>query len=379
MMQPEASFPRLGALWQRLGDALFTSDAVQRIRLQQSVLAMALMLASVLIFLYAAQVVGTPSTSVWLWTGLSLGGMVAMLGAIRSGWSARFEDAALTLPQMLLAISSGAAAYALTGPLRGAVFPVLMVVLIFGMFQLRPRVVAGAGLYTLALFGAVMWWKAVDEPAIYLADVELGHFLMLAATLPAMSLLATRLARLRDRSRRQRVELAQALSRIQELATRDELTGLVNRRHMATLLEQERQRGVRSGRPFAVAMVDIDHFKAVNDQHGHAIGDEVLRNFARQAPLALRSSDIISRWGGDEFVLLMPEASLASARTGIERLRGRIAATPLAHVAGVPIRITVAAGMSEHIAGEAVTQTLERADRALYDAKAQGRNRTVIA
>jgi diguanylate cyclase len=379
MTDHEASSPQIGAPWQRLGTVLFTDDVLQRIRLQQSMLAMAMMLASVLVFLYAAHVAGTPSTAMWVWMAVSVAGMVAMLAAIRFGWSARFDDPALTLPQMLFAITSGAAAYALIGPVRGATFPVLMVVLMFGMFQLRPMAVAGASLYTLGLFGAVMWWKSVDEPQVYIADVELGHFLMLAATLPALSLLATRLARMRRRSRRQRTELAQALSRIQELATRDALTGLVNRRHMAALLEQERQRGVRSGRPFALAMVDIDHFKVVNDQHGHGIGDEVLRNFARQAPQALRSSDILARWGGDEFVLLMPEATLASARTGVERLRGRITATPLAHVAGVPIRVTVSAGMSEHIAGEPVTQTLERADRALYEAKAQGRNRTVIA
>ncbi len=202
---------------------------------------------------------------------------------------------------------------------------------------------------------------------------------MLAAMLPAVSLLSSRLARLRDRSRRQRHEIAQALARIQELATRDELTGLVNRRHMSSLLERERQRCVRSGRGLSVAMVDIDHFKAVNDHYGHPVGDEVLRTFAHQAPQALRGTDIVSRWGGEEFVLLLPEAALPAARIGVERVRGRIAATPMAHLSGVPIRVTVSVGLTEHIAGESVTQTLERADRALYEAKAQGRNRTVVA
>jgi diguanylate cyclase len=169
------------------------------------------------------------------------------------------------------------------------------------------------------------------------------------------------------------------VSRIQELATRDELTGLVNRRHMSSLLERERQRCVRSGRGFSVAMIDIDHFKAVNDHYGHTVGDEVLRTFAHHAPQALRGTDTVSRWGGEEFVLLLPEASLSSARIGIERLRGRVAATPMAHLSAVPIRITVSAGLTEHIAGESVTQTLERADRALYEAKTQGRNRTVVA
>jgi diguanylate cyclase len=195
----------------------------------------------------------------------------------------------------------------------------------------------------------------------------------------ACAALAIRIGRLRTDLVGQREELKAALERIQELATRDELTGLVNRRHMSALLKQERQRGLRSGRTFAVATIDIDHFKAVNDHYGHAVGDEVLRNFARQAPQALRGTDVLARWGGEEFVVLLAETALSAARIGAERLRGRIAATPMAHLSGVPIRVTVSVGLTEHVVGEAETQTLERADRALYEAKAQGRNRTVAA
>ncbi len=374
----EAAFSEQRSAWQRLGDALLTSDTTQRIRLQQACLGMLLMAVSAAIFIYAADVAGTPPSYVVTWSLVSLGGLVAMFVAIRSGWSQRLADPSLTLPQMVFAITAGAAAYAMAGPLRGATFPVLMVILMFGMFQLRPRLVSGVIAYGLAVFGAVMGWQAVHEPRVFAPAVELGHFLMLAAMLPAVSLLAARLARLRERSRRQRREIAQALARIQELATRDELTGLVNRRHMSNLLERERQRGVRSGRGFSLAMVDIDHFKAVNDHYGHPVGDDVLRTFSQQAPQALRATDIVSRWGGEEFVLLLPEAALSAARIGVERLRGRVAATPMAHLSGVPIRITVSVGLTEHIAGETVTQTLERADRALYEAKAQGRNRTVV-
>jgi diguanylate cyclase len=378
-MTDPAAVPDRRSVWQRLGDMLYTTEAAQRIRLQQALLAMLLMALSAGVFVYAAQVAGTADIFVVAWTLLSLGGLVAMFVAIRSGWSRRWADPSLTLPQMLFAITSGALAYAMAGPVRGATFPVLMVILMFGMFQLRPRVVTAVSLYALAVFGVVMAWRAVHNPQVFAPAVEAGHFLMLVAMLPAVSLLSSRLARLRDRSRRQRHDIAQALARIQELATRDELTGLVNRRHMSSLLERERQRCVRSGRGFSVAMVDIDHFKAVNDHYGHPVGDEVLRTFAQHAPQALRGTDIVSRWGGEEFVLLLPEAGLSAARIGVERLRGRVAATPMAHLSGVPIRVTVSVGLTEHIAGESVTQALERADRALYEAKAQGRNRTVVA
>jgi diguanylate cyclase len=365
--------------WQRLGDALFTADATQRLRLQQAGLAVLLMVVSVGILIYAAQVADTPALPVAVWAIVSVSGLLAMLVAIRSGWALNRADPSLTLPQMMFAITSGALAYAMAGAMRGVAFPVLMVILVFGLFQLKPRTVTAVSLYALLAFGAVMWWKAAHEPEVYAPSVELGHFLMLAAMLPALSLLSARLTRLRERTRRQRHELSLALARIQELATRDELTGLVNRRHMSHLLERERQRSVRSGRGFSLAMVDIDHFKGVNDHYGHPVGDEVLRTFAHHAPQALRGTDIVSRWGGEEFVLLLPEASLGAARIGVERLRGRVAATPMTHLSGVPIRITVSVGLTEHIAGESVTQALERADRALYEAKAQGRNRTVVA
>ena len=365
------------SLRQRALDALLTSDPSQRLRLAQAGLAMLLMVFSIGILVYAARVGGSSPLPVVLWALLSIGGLAGFFVAIRSGWSRRFTDPSLTLPQMVFAIGSGAVGYALAGPLRGATFPVLMVILMFGMFQLRPRSVARVCLYAAALFGAVMLWMALRRPQVYEPAVELGHFLMLAAMLPAVALLAGRLTRMRERSRRQRLELAQALARIQELATRDELTGLINRRHMVELLEQERQRCVRSGHSFCVALLDIDHFKQVNDRFGHAAGDAVLRRFAREALGAIRIADVLARWGGEEFVLMLSDARLPMARGGVERVRQRIEA--LAMLPEDPaLRVTVSAGLTEHIAGETVGEALDRADRALYDAKAQGRNRTVV-
>jgi diguanylate cyclase (GGDEF)-like protein len=280
--------------------------------------------------------------------------------------------------QMVFAITSDAIAYAMAGPMRGATFVVLLAILMFGMFQLRPRALLRVSLYALGLFGTAMAVMAWQLPQVYRPAVELGHFLMLAATLPAVSLLAGRLTVLRERSRHQRRDLAEALARIQALAMRDELTGLINRRHMLELLEQERQRCVRSGRTFCVAMIDIDRFKEVNDRYGHAAGDEVLQRLAREALSAVRVADVLARWGGDEFVLLLSDARLQLARGGVERVRQRIEAVSL-RVGERPLQVTSSAGLAEHIAGESVATALARADAALYEAKAQGRNRTVAA
>jgi diguanylate cyclase len=365
-------------LRQRLADALLTTDPTLRLRLAQSGLAMVLMALCVAILVYAARVAGTPAMAVAAWAALSLGGMVGFFVGIRSGWSRRFADPSLTVAQMVFGITSGAIAYAMAGQMRGATFAALLAILMFGMFQLSARAVARVSLYAIGLFGAVMvvaaWW----QPQVYRPAVELGHFLMLVATLPAVSLLAARLTALHERSHRQRHDLAEALARIQALATRDELTGLINRRHMLDLLEQERQRCVRSGRTFCVAMIDIDRFKQVNDRFGHAAGDEVLRRLAREALACIRLADVLARWGGDEFVLLLSDARLPLARGGVERVRQRIEGVSL--LVGEPyLHLTISAGLAEHIAGESVAAALARADAALYEAKAQGRNRSVAA
>lgn len=123
----------------------------------------------------------------------------------------------------------------------------------------------------------------------------------------------------------------------------------------------------------------IDHLKRINDTHDHAGGDAVLRGFGRHARLALRATDPTARWGGEGFMLLMPEARLPAARRGVDRLRERVAAHPALQAAGGPVHITASAGLTGHRSGETVAQSTERADRALYEAKAQGRNRTVLA
>lgn len=357
-------------------DALLTTDPVQRIRLAQAGLAMLLMAVSVVAMHYVVHVGSAEQRPVMWWTLFAVGGLLLSYAAIRSGWSRRLADPALTVPQMVYAIACAAAAYAMAGPARGGVFPVLLVILMFGMFQLRPAVTAWVSLYAVGVFGVVMLVMARRQPDVYAPEVELAHFLMVSTMLPAVSLLAGRLSAIRQRGHRQKKDLAAALARIQELATHDELTGLINRRHMLELLEQERQRCVRSGHTFCVAMLDLDGFKRINDSHGHAGGDDVLRAFASEAMAAIRAADVLARWGGEQFVLLLTSTHAGLARVGMERLRERIAALDV-DLGGASCRLTVSAGLTEHRAGESVADALARADRALVDAKAQGRNRVV--
>ncbi len=362
----------------RLTDLLLTREPLQRVRLSQALLAMALMTSGVVAMHYFVWVGAAASAPVWWWTVLSLGGMVVVYGLIRSGWSRPLADPSMSMAQMAYAIASGAAAYALVGSGRGGVFPIVMVILMFGMFAASPRQMRTISLYAVAVFGVVMALMAWRDPKVYVPAIELGHFIMVATMMPAVSILAGRLSRMRHRARQQHHELREALARIRDLATRDELTGLINRRHMQELMEQEHQRCIRSGQTFCLAVIDLDAFKAVNDVHGHAAGDDVLRAVAQEALRHVRAADVLARWGGEEFVLLLADSRGALARGGLDRLREHIAAARLP-VGATEIGITLSAGLAEHHAGETVAQTLERADRALYEAKAQGRNRVVVA
>ncbi len=163
-------------------------------------------------------------------------------------------------------------------------------------------------------------------------------------------------------------------NRLRYQANHDSLTGLVNRHHFEELLTQEFARSQRSGTPFSVVMMDIDHFKSVNDHFGHPTGDQVLRRFAESQQARTRTSDIFARWGGEEFVLLLPETELAGAASLAEAVRARVAETPMPG----PGRITVSLAVAANRDGESAHGLLKRLDEALYEAKNRGRNRVVI-
>jgi two-component system cell cycle response regulator len=189
------------------------------------------------------------------------------------------------------------------------------------------------------------------------------------------------LARVRTQVRRKRYteRLRDNVQLSIEMAITDVLTGLYNRRymesHLATLVEQ----GAARGKPLAVLVLDIDFFKAVNDTYGHEAGDEVLREFSVRVRKSIRGIDLACRYGGEEFVIVMPETDMAVAATVAERLRRRVANEPFPIEQGKrPIEVTISIGIATLEAAEDnAASILKRADQALYRAKRDGRNRVV--
>ena len=165
------------------------------------------------------------------------------------------------------------------------------------------------------------------------------------------------------------------VSELRESAFTDELTGVGNRRHFLELARHEARRARRSGEPLSTAMLDADNFKKVNDNFGHQVGDEVLRMVARICSENLREADILGRYGGEEFAILLPETDVMAAKDVAERIRKAVAAEVIEAEDGL-VRITVSIGVAAGTGKDVEVETLlERADAALYAAKRNGRDR----
>lgn len=160
-------------------------------------------------------------------------------------------------------------------------------------------------------------------------------------------------------------ELLEKNQELEKAATTDALTELYNRRMIGELLAQEVYRTKRYGHPFAVILLDVDHFKAVNDAHGHNVGDQVLASTARLLQEAARSADAVGRWGGEEFLMLLPSTGAAEALVLGERLRLGMEE----HDFGLPTPLTVSMGVAQYDPEESVDELVRRADIALYEAK----------
>ena len=316
-----------------------------------------------------------PDASMLPWATF-VGTMLAVLYvALRSGWSARFHDAALTAPQIVLGVTAACWGYVLGGPVRTAALFPLLLVLIFGTFSLGWRRILWLTVFAIVSLSFSIALRhgpspggdwSLDAPGMHVDLVNLG---MLVVLLPATSLVAVRLSSLRRKLRSERRALTEALAEVQRLATRDELTGLPNRRHIQELLDRELARSARHEHRFSIALIDLDHFKRINDAHGHAAGDAVLRSFAMTAVGGLRGHDVLARWGGEEFLLLMPDTAGPQAEATVWRMLERVGHLPFMDAGS----LSFSAGVCEYRRGETATQLLDRADVQMYEAKRAGR------
>lgn len=249
-----------------------------------------------------------------------------------------------------------------TGPLWFYVFPPLL----FYLTSLK----GGTAILLFCYLLAILVFQFPDMPGVsaqYSTDFKIRFFA--ALTFESIFCFVLEASRLRARN-----ELMTLVQNHEHAARTDELTGLANRRDMQNRLNTEFSRFERSGHHFSIVLIDLDLFKRINDNFGHDAGDEVLRQFANLVRQVVRQSDVAARWGGEEFLLLLPDTTLLQALTLAERLRTEVAGTQFCYREQA-LPVTISAGVCSISKAGSVDELLRQADIQLYNAKESGRNR----
>ncbi len=263
----------------------------------------------------------------------------AALGIILIGWGSGFHYYLLMfIPAICVSASRRWAVYALLG--------------LWG--------------YYIAL-DVLMWFIEPLQPIPQTA-LHIVHLFNLSVVFAMFSYLSSYYLRM----------VVSAQRKLREMATTDSLTGLSNRRHMTYLAEKELARFQRSGHPVGFLLLDVDHFKSINDAYGHETGDRVLSCVADVIRKELRAQDLAGRWGGEEFLAILPDTDSGKAQASAERVRNAFLAKDWKAIIGGEVDITVSIGVSELRPDEDLSTAVSRADAALYRGKTSGRNRVEL-
>ena len=305
--------------------------------------------------------------------------VAAFIALSKARPSHQFRDRTLVLPQTIVSLAI-MLVFAYLAPEAAVVF-LCAIFLIFAFSALRssPRqtvlgwTIATIGLTALFLFTD----KPIGIPSQTLPE-RLASMLVFVLVLGRGMIVGLFSSFLNESLYRRGLELKEAYKRIEELAELDELTGSLNRRCIMQTLDEEIARSRRGNMPCAVALIDLDWFKRINDEFGHPIGDEALRTFAITMFANIRSIDKLGRYGGEEFLLILPETSDSAALRVVDRLRRIVAALDWSAISD-NMKLTISAGLATLRADDTADSILARADRLLYRAKDLGRNQVISA
>lgn len=304
-------------------------------------------------------------------------GNAAFLMAVIRGWNLRFADPGMTLPQIAMGLFWGMVLLAEATPeTHGGLLLLFVTSFFFGVFRLTTRQFLGLTALTAAAYGGIIiaeWHNLTPE----MRRIEVSQWIFLSLVLFWMSFMGGYVARLR-------ANLRNAMRKIERLANQDDLTGTYNRRSITTALSAAIHYARQSGSPLSVCMLDLDHFKNVNDRHGHLVGDEVLRQFVTRVESCLRTADHVQatpgghdeplgRFGGEEFLVILPGTDLEGARHAAERIRRVISDNPFDTSDG-EICVTVSIGITSFRSSDSADDLLGRCDDALYQSKHAGRD-----
>ena len=361
-----------------------THNAIQRLLLKRFALA-AGTYALALLLLWLAFFTGhydAPLASVVIGSVLVVITQVALFGYFYSGRNLRLADPSLTEAQVLLGLAWQTWLIAHLDDARGTFLVFYVLILLFGLFHLSRYAFIRCALLVFFSFSAITLWDGyrfqLADPALAILQVCLLFIVLVWLVFYARYVQASRQ---RMRQRRFALQAHQdtlrgMMRQLEDLVATDELTGLYNRRHFLRLATRELN-AMDADVVHGLALIDLDHFKRINDVHGHAAGDQVLQAFAAVASACLREGDVLARYGGEEFVVLLPDCNAERLTSCCERLR--IAFTDVELIGISVTHLSLSAGMTLLELGDDLDDALHRADQALYRAKRDGRNRCAAA
>lgn len=304
--------------------------------------------------------------------GLITFGMISFFIAFKAKINIHFHEQRLKLPIIVMAFCYMLVIFYLDPATQIIFTPFAFIAIAYAMYRVRTNTMSTVVACTLSGFGIVIFMHYRQWHNLALLKLEVMHFLVLLLSLPLFIFQINKVQHLNRILRK----ASRKIKYIQADAKRDVLIDCFNRRYMVAALEEQKQLADENTTPLCLAVIDLDHFKKINDELGHLGGDEVLRLFSRIAQENVRSEDIFGRYGGEEFLLIFPATSLLPALNTSERIRGEVEHFPwddaLEH--GVSVSI----GVTQYIPGESVLELFSRADTAMYLAKQGGRNQVVV-
>ncbi|WP_166264464.1 GGDEF domain-containing protein [Marinobacter caseinilyticus] len=299
---------------------------------------------------------------------------------IQSGINLRLSDPSMTQAQMALSLLPAlwVMFFLEAGQARAAFLMIAMVPSLYGILALRMGGFLVVGLWFFFFYGLLYLGFYIYKPQVLTGTLDVIQTLAFVLVMAQITVIGGFISGLRGQLRHRNKELNAAMGRIQELVNIDELTGVCNRRRIFEVLAEEYNRYTRTPGAFSVCILDVDNFKQVNDRYGHQSGDDILRKVAASVTTSIRTIDCFGRYGGEEFLLILPQTPADGAMIKAERVRQAIASIPFPDING-EFRVTVSIGVAEYEADETVDDTIARADRALYRAKEAGRNRVELS
>ena len=314
----------------------------------------------------------TKKSSIFTLAGMIAFGMLFFFIIFKTKLNIYFKEKRLKLPIVIVAFIYMLVIFYLEPATQIIFTPFAFISIAYGMYRIRTNTLAILVGWTLSGFGLVIFLHYQQWHNLALLKLEAMHFLVLLFALPVFVFQIAKVQHLNRVLHR----ASRKIKYIQEDAKRDVLIDCFNRRYMVAALEEQKQKADKNTTPLCLAVIDLDHFKKINDELGHLGGDEVLRIFSRIAQENVRTEDIFGRYGGEEFLLIFPTTSLLPALNTSERIRAQVEHFPWD--GALQQGVSVSIGVTQYIPGESVLELFSRADTAMYLAKQGGRNQVVV-